>query len=80
MRGVSMHLGRFAEQHIHRQVDRQIALPFSLREKVPGGRMREWTFRLTDGFPGSDFSFPHPALRATFSRGEKGSKNAITDD
>jgi len=33
--------------------------------------MREWTIRLRCGFRGLEFSLPHPALRATFSRWEK---------
>ena len=45
---------------------------FPLWGKVPEGRMREWTTKSTDSFRVSEFSLPHPSLRATFSRWEKG--------
>ena len=46
---------------------------FSVWEKVPEGRMREGEFRPTEATMQTARACPHPALRATFSRWEKGS-------
>ncbi|HET6783097.1 MAG TPA: hypothetical protein VFH12_04605, partial [Pseudoxanthomonas sp.] len=75
---------------------RALMFSFSLWEKVPGGRMREWLIRVSASWKSglipesyrnsrarcmksrlaetplqADSPFPHPALRATFSRWEK---------
>ena len=52
-----------------------LSLSFSPWEKVPEGRMREWTIKSYCTLYGTSFFFPHPALRATFSRWGKGIKN-----
>ena len=59
-----------------------LSLSFSPWEKVPAGRMREWTIKSYYTLYGTSFfllsrlrRLRYPALRATFSRWEKGIKN-----
>ena len=66
MRRVAMHLWRLAEQHVHRQVDGISPSPLGRGVGVRGTGAGDGGTTLT-------FVAPHPALRATFSRREKGS-------
>ena len=66
MRRVAMHLRRLAEQHVHRQVDGISPSPLGRGVGVRGTGAGDGGTTLT-------FVAPHPALRATFSRREKGS-------